>query len=262
MVGDHMTSEQKKSLALTILNYLEAIDGRGQTQSVRPKALEPNDFLEIKNPSFFRFVDEQTLAYLKKGSFRFGTPHYYRDIEDDGRSDRLEGYAMVTLEGKKKAFSIAATAGFNCAVLCGTSALPSNYRRLQRMRQKFGKYIMQIVDPVAFCSMMGEKLGAIQCCTRDILYADAKYMTVVTNDLDDFLAEIGKGDLTDERLHKLNIRYWASLYQHLLFPSAFSKPMRFSSERERRILFELPSNVEVPFVTIEAPEVLKFIRFV
>ena len=91
---------------------------------------------------------------------------------------------------------------------------------------------------------------------------DGKYMSIKTDDLEEYLPTFGRGDLNEEIVHKINIRYWHNFYESIFWPAAFSKPLRYSHERERRLLFEFPSDINSPFITVDAPEALEFIRFV
>ncbi len=260
-VGAHLATSQKRGFAQASLNYLEGISERPATRRAAPRFLERSDFPDIHKPSFFKFVDDEALAHLKRGSLRLGTPSYYRTTEDDGRADHLEGYATVFLEGEQKSFNLTATSGFNCAVFCGVAARPTNFRRLEKMREKFGTHLIQIIDPTTFGALICEQLGGIRYHIRDVQYADAKYMSIDTDDLDDFLRTFGTGDLTKETIHEINTRYWHAFYEHLLLPSVFSKSKKFSSENERRMLFELSTNITTPFLTVEVADVARHIRF-
>lgn len=260
-VGGHLTKLQKRQFATAILNYLEGLSETPSTRLAAARSLEHGDFPDIRKPSFFKFVDDEARAHLKRGSLRLGTPSYYRTIEDDGRADHLEGYSAVFLEGEQKSFNLSATSGFNCAVLCGVSSRPPNFRRNEKMREKFGKHLIEIVDPSAFGALICRQLSGMRWQIRDVRYIDAKYMSIETNDLDAFLDAYGTDNLTEAKIHDLNTRYWHAFYEHLLLPSVSSKPKRFSSESERRMMFELPSNIEAPFLTLEVQNLVQYVRF-
>lgn len=260
-VGAHLTRGQKRHFALATLNFIEGLSETPTTRLATARSLEHSDFPDVRKPSFFKFVDEEARAHLKRGSLRLGTPSYYRTIEDDGRADHLEGYSTVFLEGEKKSFTLSATSGFNCAILCGVSSRPPNFRRDKEMREKFGKHLIEIVDPSAFGALICRQLNGMRWQIRDVRYIDAKYMSIETNDLDAFLDVYGTDNLTEAKIHDLNTRYWHAFYEHLLLPSVSSKPKRFSSESERRMMFELPSNIETPFLTLEVQNLAQYVRF-
>ena len=261
-VGEHLTVKKKAAFSRVILNYFEQIGERCVTSRVNPKSLSQLDFPAIAKPTFFKFLTPESASFLRRGSFRFGTTSYYRSIEDCGRADILEGYAAIFLEGKHKSFNSSGTAGFNCVVLCGVATPPRDHRNLRDMRNKFGHELIEITNVDAFLSILSERLGSYAHHVRDIRYMDGKYMSIKTDDLEEFLPTFGRGDLTEEIVHKLNVRYWHNFYESIFWPAAFSKPLRFSHERERRLLFEFRSDIDAPFISVDAPEALEFMRFV
>lgn len=257
-IGNYLTVRQKAAFSRALLNYLESVAGRPVTRRVNPKPLSQLDFPVLRTPTFFRFLTPESASFVRRGSFRFGTTSFYRSIEDAGRADSMEGYAAVFVEGKHKSFNACGTAGFNCVMLCGVATPPRDRRNLRDMRDKFGRELIEITNIEAFLSLMSERLGSCAHYIRDVRYLDGKYMSSTSEEFDEALTVLGRGVLD---VHKLNVHYWHNLYENLFWPSAFSKPIRFSHERERRLLFEFQSDVSSEFIDVNAPKALEFIRF-
>lgn len=78
-------------------------------------------------------------------------------------------------------------------------------------------------------------------------------LTIISTDL---VANLDEGTIRG-----INVFYSKLLYRHLLMPAGFSKPTRYSGERERRLLFELPMDVDRPYIDISVPEAIEFVRF-
>lgn len=261
-VSERFSVKQKAAFSRAILNYLEQIGERRVTNRVNPKSLSQRDFPAIAKPTFFKFLTPESASFLRRGSFRFGTTSYYRSIQDCERADILEGYAAIFLEGKHKSFNFCGTAGFNCVVLCGVATPPHDHRNLRHMRNKFGHELIEITNIDGFMSILSERLGSHAHYVRDVRYMDGKYISIKTDDLEEYLPTFGRGNLSEEIVHNLNVRYWHNFYEGIFWPAAFSKPSRFSHERERRLLFEFLSDIDAPFISVDAPEALEFIRFV
>jgi hypothetical protein len=265
--GSLLDERQKTAFYSASLNYLEGIEKRPLSEVVSPRSLSPSDFPDLAAPSFCKFVSGQVADYLRLGRFRFGTPQYYREIEDEGRADHLEGFACLFVKGKEFSVNLMATAAFNTVILCGIEGSHLNEDELSRMRGKFGEVLVEIADVNAFCQKVLKKIRGIRYKIKDIQYADGKFTSVKQEAIDGFYANFRAGlsspygSLTDEALRILNRTYWQRFYKHLLMPAAFSKPTRFASEKERRLLFELPADVKNQYIDIEIPEAVKYLRF-
>jgi hypothetical protein len=261
-VGAHFKRKGKAAYAKTILDYLEQVDGRPVTPRASSKPLLIGDFTNLHSPTFFRFETDAGFEYVRQGCFKFGTPGHYRSIEDAGRADHLEGYACIFIEGPRKSFNVAGMAGFNAVMLCGTAQPPRDRRTLEDRKRQFGPYLIEIHNVASFMGAIAAEIGSVRQQVKDVRYIDGKFMTIKSPELDGYIDRFGTGNLTLEAIHAINELYWEYLYENLSLPAAFTKPTRFSGERERRILFELPSDIDEPYLIVKAPEALEFIRII
>lgn len=74
-------------------------------------------------------------------------------------------------------------------MLCGApSGDPDS---LREMKEKFGNVLIEIRDMNAFASVIGRHLASSEYKVKDVIYIDGKYMSIQTNDLDDYLDRFG-----------------------------------------------------------------------
>jgi hypothetical protein len=266
-LGQLLDDKQKSAYCLNTLKYLQGIADQPQTEYVGPQPLSLADFPVLAEPSFCKFVSNEIANHLRCGRLRLGTPQYYRDMEDINRADVMEGFAFLFAEGAKYSVNLAGTGAFNTVMLCGVAEQPSDENELRAMRERFGSVLINIKDIKVFCRIVCNKIRAIRYRIRDIKYIDGKFMSIKMANIDKFYMKFSKElspprrDLNDKALRELNRAYWKHFYEHLLMPAAFSKPTRYAPERERRLLFELPFDVNEPYIDIEIPEIAKFFRF-
>lgn len=260
--GSKMTPRQRGQLTMALRTYMDGVEERTSVSRGSVRALSAADFPEISEPTFYRFVTSETLNYMKNGSFQFGTPRRYREMEDQGRADHLEARATMFFEDEERSLTLTGITGFNTVMLCGTSHPPRDRRRISQLRAQFGSHLIEIVDLRAFQELAAESLGASRVLLRDVQYENAKMMVLPTPDLGDWLSVLGTGDLTDEKLHQLNLQFSPRIYEALLLPSLFAKPRRYAHERERRLLFEFELDQNEPFRTVSIPDAVKLVRIV
>ena len=127
------------------------------------------------------------------------------------------------------------------------------------MNDRFGNVVIEISDTQEFADRISEKIGAIKSHAHDVVYADGK---VFRHPLDvSFMrTTLGTGDLTPEIVNAFNRRFFWLFKEAGLYGSVFSKPIaRYASERERRIAFELPSDVAAGAIRFTDPDLLNLI---
>lgn len=150
------------------------------------------------------------------------------------------------------------TAGWNYVVLCGTSAVDAT----PTMSNTFGGKLVSIDDVEGFCALAAELLGAKSTMTRDVIYRDSKVCTASRPDIVDIVTLTGLGNLTPGSLRAVNMALFEDLYEIGRLPTLFLKPACYAHEKERRIAFELPQDVEGDFRDINDSRLSKFVKVI
>lgn len=224
------------------------------------KPLLRSDFASRTPLPFYRRVPDSTWNYMSRGSFQFGSPRYYRDLEDAGRRDQREGRSVFHLSSGDNQLHMALSSGYNCAIMCGYGDHPDHDHTL--MASRFGEKVIRIDSVSRFAGRVCKALGATRFHVYDIIYADLKNYAAEVEGLGDFLKISGRGDLTLDALHKINVRFFDTFYEYSFFPSLFTKPTSYAAERERRIVFTLPSDMKKPTIRIEDRSLLDLITVI
>lgn len=261
-IGEKLSEEEKASYSKIILNYLESVKEVSEgTDTVLPELVRMSDFAKIKNGKFYKFVSRENAERMRNGLFNFGSLEAYRETEDKGRRDVQEGYSAIFFEGTKKSFNFAGVTGFNSYILCGSKEIPDDPSILSKMHDEGRDSIVEITNIRAFTSAIAESIGAVRYHVGDVIYQDGKYITLKSQTFDKVANTLRTADLSDEAVHEFNENYWKLLQRNLLFPSIFVKPKKHSYENERRIVFELSSDVKNKYLRPDKPilEAAKFI---
>tara|TARA_R110002124_G_scaffold42711_1_gene131459 strand:- start:424 stop:1281 length:858 start_codon:yes stop_codon:yes gene_type:complete len=266
-----MDDHQKSLVSKLVLNFIEGWSGQSLTLNVADRPMSPGDFSPARDQNFFRLVSSNVANYLKQGKFRFCTPKYYRELEDEGRADVSEGYSCIFIEGTQKCLQAAATSGFNCLVLCGFGENPRDGVHSYQLQQQFDEVLIEITDVESFTSIVQKELlrqKKIKCFnvhTMDIYYHSGKFISLNAANstvLENCLQKLAMHrELPKELLHDFNMQYWDSIYEATFWPSVFSKPERYAHEKERRIAFECSLDIEEDCIHVEIPEALEFLKF-
>jgi hypothetical protein len=128
------------------------------------------------------------------------------------------------------------------------------------LRARFGEVVVEISDFLVFVDRLASVLGATSSQVRDVVYTNAKLYSLKQDFTRAREVLTGPRD-TSEAISALNRAFFEPLYVQSLIAGLDSKPKAFSTERERRVVFEMPSDLgsTAPKI-IKAPVLATHIR--
>jgi hypothetical protein len=258
-----MTREQNAVLATLTSQYIGAVQGLDQQQYLDKKELQLTDLSDRGREPFYKYVSEETWGYIKAGSFQFGSAEYYRMHENRNIRDQLEGASTFHLADGFDQLNCSIVSGFNCPMFCGTTL--HNLSSDGKMRANFGEKLIKIDPLPAFTEAVSRHLGAFRTRTHDVFYTDTKSYLVEDPAIHQFMSIHGSdssSDLTNMKLRRINKHFFQIFYEVGLLPSLFTKPSSYRHEMERRIVFELESDLRAPTVIVRDRSLLDFVSLV
>jgi hypothetical protein len=277
--GRKLTGAQTMALARAIDEYNEGVKVLGENENcaeetgdgsgdpfaslIRSLAtpevpLTMADFGEVKNGPFFKYVNEEVWTSLRRGCFWFNTAGYYRSTPNIAIQDRHEGYGHFHLTSGNDQLNVTASSGYNCTILCGTSAVDGGIEQL--MRSRFGAKRIVINDVRGFAECVAARIGATRARVHDVVYHDVLNFAGELPGVDHLFEITGRDNLTREALHRVNERFFNVFYEYGMLPALFTKPLRYADERERRIVFDMPQDLN-ELVKIEDRSFLEYVSF-
>jgi hypothetical protein len=226
----------------TFLTRIGMYDPEAQNLS---QQLTSDSFPDVdKDACLYKYVSEETLAYMRKGSFQFGSIQYYRDIERQESRDKMEGLTNLLISTQKNIIGTALVSGYNFAIFCGATGL----EKRDQMTTQFGDRIIRISNLKKFCQCAMQSLGGLRVRTGIVSYNDLKLFRTKT-----------LKSLKNIEPNKIDNRTFDYLCKTAMLPSLFMKPTRFSNEQELRLAFELPKDLPA-YVRIENSELAALIE--
>ena len=111
----------------------------------------------------------------QNGSFRLGSLHEYRVIENEKARDELEGIASVWLTAPNKEIKSVLIGGKNYYVFCMRSDIPQG-ENFNKMQENFGKKLYKISSAENFARNVQNEIGAIRFIVRKIKYSNSKVL--------------------------------------------------------------------------------------
>lgn len=258
--GRRLDEKQNAALAEANSRYLDAIGNRTPLRYRHQPALMPDDFAQVSDQAFYKYISDETWEHIKRGSFQFGTASFYRSTPDIRIGDVREGIATFYLTEGLDQLSVSVVSGYNCALLCGTAGIGD--RKL--MEARFGGRLLRVEPVSEFAASVARRIGARSFRIHDIHYTDLKTYSLETAGIQEFWEIVFRhdkgGNLTERSLAELNRRFFHTLYSAAYMPSMFSKPSSYAAERERRIAFELPADLGMPRLVVTDPSLLQFVE--
>jgi hypothetical protein len=257
--GRRFTEQQLGSYVRSINGLLDSISGRPSTSTDSVgSALTKADFPVVNSGPLYKYVSDSTWDYIKRGSIQLGTATYYRTTENGNIKDEREGVSTFHLGDGNDQLHVSIISGFNCAIFCGTSYFEGEDDEL--MRSRFGEKRLRIDRVDEFVSRTCKLIGAYRARIYDVVYTDIKHFSAEVKGISRFIDITGKGDLTEQSLHKLNSRFFETFYDFAFAPSLFSKPTGYSVEHERRVVFELRDDLRKPTLIFDGSSLLDLIH--
>ncbi len=257
--GRRLGSDQLSKYVAAINEYLNSISGRKNILSNEIFPLTRSNFPQVKEGSFYKYVSDETLEYIKRGLFQFGTAQHYRDSENEGIRDDREGMSTFHIGSGNNQLHASIVSGFNCAIFCGAA---DQNRDEELMQSRFGRNVLVIKDPTKFITHVCGLLNARESYIYDVVYTDLKNYVLELDDIDSFYKIASDGSLSNSALHEINRHFFQIFYEASFMPSMFSKPSLYAPERERRMIFEMHTDISTPTIIVEAPELLNLIEII
>jgi hypothetical protein len=265
LFGRRLTAQQNLLLAKRLDDYIAAISGLGNGP-LTPDSKFPDtpltkaDFIEVDHSApFYKYVNDTTWNYLRSGSFQFGTAEFYRNQPNIEIQDQREGYGHFHLVCGHDQLTMSLVSGYNCAIYCGTDQIDGSNDDL--MRTRFGRKRIKIEPVGGFIARAKKCIGAYRSRIYDVVYRDIKSLVDDFSDVRRFIEIAGQQKLSHGALHKLNKAYFSTFYEYGLLPGIYSKPKRYSQERERRLIFETKRDIRLKPIIIDDKTLLDFITF-
>lgn len=228
-----VTSQDLFNLFRHTNKYFENVGANEVERQGVSDLLTADNFPDLDNSEFYKFMSDDTLDHYKARRFEFGSIIYYRSIEKQDSKDSREGLCNVAIHTPKHLFTVSLTSGYNFGIFCGTSSLDHRAEMVSR----FGPRIIRIANLKAFAAEAMRCLGATNYYFNRVVYNDLKMFRIRT-----------LGRIRDNFPGEMDDRIFELLYEDTFLASFFMKPMRFCIERELRLVFEMPKDI---------PEVLR-----
>ena len=148
---------------------------------------------------------------------------------------------MVCLQGQSRFMTVNSLSGYNAYTICTASDARRSERHAQH--EKFGKRLLRINRLSEFAAKLRLAVGANRVTVRDVVYSDAKVVKGYSDLPEKFVEINGRGELKDNTLEYLAENWIDFLIEITEAASAFTKPCTYYHERERRLLFTMPTDV-------------------
>jgi hypothetical protein len=260
--GWRLSSQENLAYARAVYQFLDGVSPRAPIDYQSGSVLIGADFPEVSDAEFYKYLSHGTWGYVKDGSFQFGSAAYYRSTPNMNIRDEREGAGTFHLTSGPQQLNMTLTSGFDAAIFCGTGGIGD--RAL--IHKKFGERLIRIRPVRRFAELVARRIGARNFEIRDVIYTDFKSYQIelpgINDAIDILRAENPRGDLTERSGHKLNKRFFEQFHRIGKLPSLFTKPRAYAVERERRIIFDLPRDLDLPQIRLSDPSLLKFIEVI
>jgi hypothetical protein len=258
--GRILTPEQNTAFVDATSRYLAAVNNQPHNPIEHNLEIAPNALRLATSEPFYKYVtDEVWNRFIRNGCFQLGSAQYYKAHENQNIRDELEGSSIFHIVDGIDQLNCALVSGLNCALFCGTGEPDLDGGR--NMNFSFGAKLIRI-ELAPFVNAIAKRIGAIRTSICDILYTDNKSCLVHSSSIHRFAAITGHGNLTNMMLRRINKTFFDEFYATAFTPSLLAKPYSYRHERERRIVFELPTDLRRPTIAIEDPSLLQFIQVV
>ena len=263
--GQRLSSQGNTDLALSLDAFFDAIAREkfgpdpsfDQPRSPIGSPLTRVDFPELTPNVFYKFISQETWEYIRDGSFQFGTPEFYRTTPNIHIRDRREGFGHFHLVAGDQQLNVSLLSGFNCLLFCGTGTLETANDTV--MRQRFGPKCIRIDGLQEFIGRARLLLKANRARTFDVRYRDVQSLIETFPEATRVREITGTGDLTLGVLRQLNTEMFMHFYEFGFFPGVCVKPLTYSVENERRIVFEVGHDKRPGPVPITDRKLLKHV---
>lgn len=252
------TLKDYHTLGSIFLNHFRRVNGKSPaapTNTAPSSVLTEHDFKPFTSEFAYKYFESDLFPFFQKGSFRLGTLRYYREIENLKIADDSEGIASLKIDDPNGGGGYFASyvSGFNYYIFCMSTEEPSQEHRI--LSENFGGRAMKI-RIIPFANALQRRVGALRYSVFEVIYNDSKVFRLDGSDAPGQLFDANNQVIETSYTYILNKLIGIGSYPHL-----FVKPLRYSSEREVRIAFEMPRDIEAHYLDIEVPELLDYVEF-
>lgn len=256
-----LTTKDEFIMAALNEGYMAAIEGRPALKAKRTAPLKVLDLPLVSDDYAYKFTDDKGLDYLRNGSFKVATPARYRHEENPGARDQHEGASSFTLHDAQQSWiSMSLIAGLDTLLFCTTARIPRSQRA--HMASKFGKRLVKIHGLRDFSKKLAKTLVTDESAIHDVSYTDYKHYSGASEVTVAIRETLGKGDLSDEKMHMLAERHSVFLNNLAHVPSVFFKPRRHALEQERRLSFRMPVDCHNDVQIFTCPDAVSHIEVI
>jgi hypothetical protein len=224
-----LADSELKTFIKIMNQYFDAIsNNKNSIRDYFGEIMTPLSINQIENQAFYRFISPEEERRLKKGNFQLGSLQKYREIEDQNRRDEFEGISSIIIKSNNREVFTTVLTGFNYYILCGTCEMNNS----EYMSEKYGSKILRISNVKSFSNAVCKSIGAKKWYLQKVQYSDFKAYKIEHE-----IKTLETSNLS------FNEEIFDILYKHSFFPSIFVKPTRFNTEKELRLIFEMPKDV-------------------
>lgn len=241
--GVVFTDDEVFDMAMAFGNYIDTSSTRDPLPYKRLE-ITPAFAPPLPDDVAYKFTDDDGVRYWTQGNIKVTPLHFYHEIENMDARDEREGFGFVHLQSSSRDLNMSSLSGFNSLVICTSADARRSERKLRH--EKFGPRLIKINGVSEFSERIAELLNAERYVIRDLIYSDVKTVRGESDLPDLFFEANGKGDMKEETLHFLANNHLEHILKATEAASAFTKPNRYRNERERRLLFAMPEDVNGP----------------
>jgi hypothetical protein len=265
-IGNALSRRQRLSLATHMARLFAGIANQSFPANPVGGELAVQDFPQVSGTAF-KIVPRDVELLLRNGQFKVGSPAFYAGLpNNDPAQDWWEGYSAFSATSGNKCFNAQVVAGFNALAFCTTRA--RDHRQLVDLKARFygaESRLVKIVDIEGFADALATALGASEAEVRDVRYRDAKVLHFPGKDLTLLQSLIywpSEPSISDEMMDVIGRCLWSECFDTAMLASSFCKPVSYSVEQERRILFRFDEDIPSPYFRIfHAPDAVQFLKF-
>jgi hypothetical protein len=226
----YLSEKQLIAFGHSLLKFKNSIEGWESQNTNEDIIYQPNDFENIENQIFFKYVSDKVLKEsILKGVLQLGSIDFYRETENQNIKDRMEGYSHLVINSTHRQFLTTLISGFNFYILCGTI----NPTMDIEMTNKYGQRLIKILNLNSFAKAIQKSIGATRYYYNIIQYSDTNIFKITNNLID---LETVSSDLNED--------IFDFYYKYSFLPSLFIKPAKFSPDKEVRLVFEMPKDTK------------------
>jgi hypothetical protein len=262
-IGEAMSDQQIFEFARSLTTYYRAIGHDVAVPTKFGPPLTESLFIDRAGEPMRKYVSAETWErHMSKGYFQLPNASFYRATSNAKIKDGNEGLTFAVFVWNLRAWHMLLESGANYGLFCGTGHAAGSTP--VELVERFADVSLVIPDTRAFAERVQKRVGAKSFLVRDIVYSDAQTFRQLA-DFSEMESALEAypfiGSMPVELRPRLNRITFDLVYKFGIYPSIFSKPAtRYSIEQERRIAFEMPSDLANGVIRFRDEGLLDLIR--